>query len=169
LWTVKEKLFYMAGVFSRSQAKQRVTRDSEAPSAMRRSKALRVGLSRKLPLGEDVMVPRAGKKATPVLAYAKVRALCLSHPGTTETDSWGHPNFRTKKRAFVTLETHQGHPSIAIRLVAEQVQDLCAEGAFFPTPYGKGMWASIYADKRLNWRVMASLIGQSYKLAASGA
>ena|SRR5690349_13868991 len=113
--------------------------------------------------------PRRKKASPDVVAYAKVRDLCLSLPDTTETASWGHPNFRTKKRAFVTLETHQGRPSIAIRLVGDQVQDLCADGVFFSTPYGKGLWASIYADKRLNWRVIKSLISQSYKLAHSGA
>ena len=116
------------------------------------------------------MVQLRRKKAIPdVAAYARVRTLCLSMPDTTETDSWGHPNFRTGKKPFVTLETHKGRPSIAIRLVADQVRDLCAEGIFFPTPYGKGRWASIYADKRLNWTLVESLISQSYELAHSGA
>jgi predicted DNA-binding protein (MmcQ/YjbR family) len=116
------------------------------------------------------MVQPRKRKITPeVVAYGKVRELCLSLPGTTETNSWGHPNFRTRKRIFVTLETHQGRPSIAIRLVADQVQCLCADGVFFSTPFGKGLWASTYADKRLNWRSIANLISQSHKLANSAA
>lgn len=98
-------------------------------------------------------------------AFARVRTHCLSLPGTTEADSWGHPNFRAGKKAFVTLETHQGRPSIAIRLVADQVQELCAGGTFFPTPYGKGLWVSIHADRRLNWRLLESLINQGYEWA----
>jgi predicted DNA-binding protein (MmcQ/YjbR family) len=112
------------------------------------------------------VVPSRRKKAIPeVTAYTRVRTLCLSLPDTTETDSWGHPNFRTGKKAFVTLETHRGRPSVAIRLVADQVKDLCADGVFFPTPYGKGLWASIYVDRRYSWRLVESLINQSYELA----
>src|SRR5690349_1151370 len=99
-----------------------------------------------------------------VEAYEKVRTLCLSLMGTTETTSWGHPNFRAARRAYVTLETHKDRPTIAFRLEADQVRDLCSEGVFFPTPYGKGLWASIYADAPLSWRLVRSLIRQSYEL-----
>jgi predicted DNA-binding protein (MmcQ/YjbR family) len=97
-------------------------------------------------------------------AYERVRALCLSLPTTTEALSWGHPNFRTKKRVYVALEAHEGRPSIAIRLVADQVQELCAQGNFFPTRYGKGLWASTYADRRLNWTLLKRLIQQAHSL-----
>jgi predicted DNA-binding protein (MmcQ/YjbR family) len=111
------------------------------------------------------MVQVRRKQVIPqVEAYKRVRALCLSLPGTTETTSWGHPNFRARGKAYVALETHQARPSIAFRLVSDQVRELCEDGTFFATPYGKGIWASIYADRRLNWRLIQSLIRQSYNL-----
>ena len=119
---------------------------------------------------EKVMVQPRRKNVIPdVAACGRVRALCLALPDTTETDSWGHPNFRVGKKAFVTLEVHRGRPSIAIRLVADQVQELCADGVFFPTPHGKGLWASIHADQRMNWRLVGRLMSQSHEMARSGA
>ena len=99
-------------------------------------------------------------------AVARVRALCLALPGATETSAWGHPNFRVGKQTFVTLEVHQGRPVIALRLVQDQVRELCRDGKFHPTPYGKGLWASTYADRRLNWRHIESLIRQSHRMSA---
>ena len=43
----------------------------------------------------------------------KLRALCLSFPETSETSSWGHPNFRAGKRTFAAFERVKGRPSIA--------------------------------------------------------
>jgi hypothetical protein len=44
------------------------------------------------------------------------------------------------------------------------VQELCADGKFFPTRYGKGLWASTYADKRLSWNRLMRLIKQAHEL-----
>jgi predicted DNA-binding protein (MmcQ/YjbR family) len=96
--------------------------------------------------------------------YAKVRALCLSLPNTTEASAWGHPNFRTKKRMYVALESHEGRPTVAMRLGADHVNELCADGKFFPTRYGKGLWASTYADQRLSWIQLMRLIKQAHEL-----
>jgi predicted DNA-binding protein (MmcQ/YjbR family) len=96
-------------------------------------------------------------------AWSRVRALCLSLPGTTETASWGHPNFRTGKAAYVTLETHLGRPTIAIRVEADQARELCEQGAYFRTPYGKGLWVSHHADKPVPWRQVEDLIRQGYE------
>jgi predicted DNA-binding protein (MmcQ/YjbR family) len=98
---------------------------------------------------------------------ARVRALCLAFPQTTETSSWGHPNFRAGKKTFVTFESIGGQPAIAFRLEPDQVRDLCAMRGFFPTPYGRGQWASLRADGRLNWRLVQRLIDDSYRLAAT--
>lgn len=97
---------------------------------------------------------------------ARVRSICLAYPETSETDSWGHPNFRAGTKTFVAYEVHQHRPSIAIRLVADQVRDLCAARGFFPTPYGKGLWVSVYADGRLNWRLITKLMDDGYRLVA---
>jgi uncharacterized protein YdhG (YjbR/CyaY superfamily)/predicted DNA-binding protein (MmcQ/YjbR family) len=96
----------------------------------------------------------------------RIRGLCLAFPGVHETNAWGHPNFLVGKTAFVTLESIKGRPSVAIRLVADQVDELCMNSAFFPTPYGKGRWVSTFTDGRLNWRQLRLLIVQSHRLVA---
>jgi predicted DNA-binding protein (MmcQ/YjbR family) len=112
------------------------------------------------------MAGRRQKTDPTILAlFERVRNLCFILPGTSETSSWGHPNFRVSNKTYLTLEMHDGRPSVAFRLPADQVKMLCAEGKFFPTPYGKGLWVSTFLDRRLNWRGVKSLAAQSHSQA----
>jgi len=95
---------------------------------------------------------------------ARVRALCLALPGTSETRSWGHPNFRTKKGIFVTCECIGKRPSIAFRLEPDEVQHFLAMKGFFVTPYGKGRWVSLDAGRRLNWKLISTLTRKSHAI-----
>jgi predicted DNA-binding protein (MmcQ/YjbR family) len=113
------------------------------------------------------VVRKTARNSSGADSLVRLRAICLTFPETTETTSWGHPNFRAGKKTFVTFEVHAGRPSIAFRLVADQVRDLCAEGQFFLTPYGKGLWASCYVDRRVSWRSVTHLAGESYRLVAT--
>jgi predicted DNA-binding protein (MmcQ/YjbR family) len=111
--------------------------------------------------------PGPASATTAEAALARVRAICLGYPGTTETSAWGHPNFRAGKKTFVTFESFGGRPSIAFRLEPDQVRDLCAMRGFFPTPYGRGLWVSLRADGRLSWRLVQRLIDDSYRQVAT--
>jgi len=47
---------------------------------------------------------------------ARLRSLCLSLPETSETASWGHPNFKAGKKTFVEMgldRAYAGSPSRA--------------------------------------------------------
>ncbi len=83
---------------------------------------------------------------------SKLRKLCLSLPETSERASWGHPNFRAGNRTFVAFDAFKGKPSIAFRLDPATVDMLLHRKQFFPTPYGRGQWVSLQADRRVNWR-----------------
>lgn len=96
----------------------------------------------------------------------RVRGLCLSLPETTEAGSWGHPNFRAGKRTFVTYEWIKKRPSIAFRLNPSEVARYAAKPGFFLTPYGKGQWVSLEADRRVNWLLAKTLVLKSYRLVA---
>jgi predicted DNA-binding protein (MmcQ/YjbR family) len=112
------------------------------------------------------MIRRPSKADRPGIApFERIRGLCLGLSGTDETSSWGHPNFRVSSKIYLTLEMHDGRPSVAFRLPADQVKALCEAGSFFPTPYGKGLWASTYLDRRLNWSGIKSLATQSHRQA----
>ncbi len=93
----------------------------------------------------------------------RLRALCLSFPETSERSSWGHPNFRAGKKTFAAFERVKGRPSIAFRLDRKEVARLVRHQKFFVTPYGRGIWLSIWADTRLDWRLISRLLQQSYR------
>jgi predicted DNA-binding protein (MmcQ/YjbR family) len=96
----------------------------------------------------------------------KLRSLCLSLPETTETASWGHPNFKAGRKTFVAFERVKGRASIAFRLSPDDVERLLQRTQFFATPYGRGLWASLWADTRIDWRAVEALIERSYRVVA---
>jgi len=108
--------------------------------------------------------PRPESDSEAVLS--RVRHLCLSLPETTETGSWGHPNFRAGRRTFVTYEWIRRRPSIAFRLSRADVAKYARVSGFTRTPYGRDEWISMMADGRVNWRLATELILKSYKLVA---
>ena len=95
-------------------------------------------------------------------ALKRVRQLCLELPGTSETDSWGHPNFRAGKVTFVTYEWFEGNPSVAFRVDGDTLARLIGRPGFFATPYGRGRWVSLRIGRRTNWKLVASLVRTSY-------
>lgn len=99
--------------------------------------------------------------------FARARRLCLAFPETTETASWGHPNFRAGKKAFCTFEMVSGRPSIALRLSPADVDLNLRRTPFFATPYGRGLWASVWVDAAIDWALIASLLERSYRLVAN--
>ena len=103
---------------------------------------------------------RGGRSGT---VLTKLRAACLSLPETSETASWGHPNFRAGKRTFAAFERVEGRPSIAFRLDPDDVERLLCRKPFFSTPYGRGQWVSAWADAPLEWRMIDDLVLRSYR------
>ena len=97
---------------------------------------------------------------------AKLRTLCLSFPETNETASWGHPNFKAGKKTFVAFERVKGRASIAFRLEPEEVERLLQRKPFFATPYGRGLWVSVWADGPVDWRAVQDLVERSYRVVA---
>jgi predicted DNA-binding protein (MmcQ/YjbR family) len=97
---------------------------------------------------------------------AKLRALCLALPETSETASWNHPNFKAGKKTFVAFERVKGRASIAFRLEPGEVERLLKRKQFFETPYGRGLWASVWADGPIDWRAVQDLVERSYRVVA---
>jgi predicted DNA-binding protein (MmcQ/YjbR family) len=96
----------------------------------------------------------------------RLRTLCAALPETSETSSWGHPNFRAGNKTFATFELIEGRPSIAFRLDGPDLHLLLRRKHFFPTPYGRSQWASVWADAPLDWRFVADLLERSYRQVA---
>ena len=96
----------------------------------------------------------------------RLRSFCLSLPETSETASWGHPNFKAGKKTFVAFERVKGRASIAFRLEPGAVERLLQRKQFFATPYGRGLWASVWADGSLDWKAVEDLVERSYRVVA---
>ena len=96
----------------------------------------------------------------------RLRALCLSLPETSERSSWGHPNFRAGKKTFAAFERVKGRPSMAFRLDRADVARMVRRKQFFATPYGRGLWISMWADTPLDWRLISNLLQRSYRVVA---
>lgn len=96
----------------------------------------------------------------------RLRSICLSLPETTETGSWGHPNFKAGKKTFVAFERVKGRASIAFRLEPDQVERLLQRKQFFATPYGRGQWVSVWADGSVDWDAVQDLVRRSYRVVA---
>lgn len=104
---------------------------------------------------------------TPLIGVLqRLRQLCLSLPETSERSSWGHPNFRAGRKTFAAFERIKGRPSIAFRLDRANVHRLIRRKPFFATPYGRGLWISVWADVPLDWRAISDLLQRSYRVVA---
>jgi predicted DNA-binding protein (MmcQ/YjbR family) len=96
----------------------------------------------------------------------RLRALCLALPETSEKSSWGHPNFRAGKRTFAAFERVGGQPSMAFRLDRTEVLRLVRRRQCFATPYGRGLWVSVWADQSVEWILVEDLVRRSYRTVA---
>ena len=96
----------------------------------------------------------------------RLRDICLALPETSETASWGHPNFKAGTRTFVAFERVKGRASIAFRLEPDDVDRLLRRKSFFATPYGRGQWVSVWADGAIDWKAVATLVDRSYRVVA---
>lgn len=96
----------------------------------------------------------------------RVRRLCLALPETREELAWGHPVFKAGAKTFAAIEQVDGRPSVAFRLPPEEVTFLLSAKPFFSTPYGRGLWASAWADGRLDWPLVETLVQRSYRVVA---
>lgn len=97
-------------------------------------------------------------------ALARFRKMCLALPETSETESWGHPNFRAGKRTFAAFEWVKTRPSLALNVGADEADQLLLQGKpFFATPYGQGRWVSVWADVPVDWLMVEELVERSYR------
>jgi predicted DNA-binding protein (MmcQ/YjbR family) len=117
--------------------------------------------------GATTRVARKGEPEAGSAALARMRAVCLAFPESSEASSWNHPNFRAGKKTFAAFEIVRGRPSIAFRLDPADVAALLRRREFFETPYGRGQWASAWADVPLDLALVEELLLRSYRVVAN--
>jgi hypothetical protein len=110
-----------------------------------------------------------GRAAARDRALARIRALCLALPETSERLSHGAPTFFVGgKRAFLMVLTdHHGDGRFALWCAApEGMQAALVDadpGRFFVPPYvGHRGWLGVRLDRRLPWKEIAGIVEDAY-------
>ena len=98
--------------------------------------------------------------------FRRARRHCLALPEVVETSSWNHPNFRAGRKTFCAFEMVHGRPSIAFRLSRGEVRRALQRKSFFATPYGRGVWVSLWVDTPVDWKTVDALVRRSYRTVA---
>jgi hypothetical protein len=106
-------------------------------------------------------------------ALARLRALCLALPETSERPSHGAPTFFVRdKRPFVMLLTdHHGDGRFAVWCAApDGMQALLVDadpGRFFVPPYvGHRGWLGVRLDGGVDWEEVAGIVEDAYATVA---
>ena len=101
----------------------------------------------------------------------KLRKLCLALPGATEKEAWGTPTFRVQGKMFAMfVNNHHNDGRIAVWCKAplgfQSMMVAEAPTRFFVPPYvGVNGWAGMRLDLEVDWKEVASVIGQAYQTA----
>ncbi len=107
-----------------------------------------------------------------VAAIARLRRICTALPGVTEKIAWGEPTWRAGK-IFAQMDTHHhGADHVAVWLPARPgvQEELVADDPahFFRPPYvGHKGWIGVRIDNRPDWKAVASLVADAYRLVAT--
>lgn len=96
----------------------------------------------------------------------RLRKIALALPEATEKMGFGHPVFYIRKKAFAAFEPSAGRSAIAVRIDPLDAGIFAADARFFPTPYGRGKWISLWADGKVDWKLVAQLVEASYRMVA---
>ena len=104
----------------------------------------------------------------------RVRKICLALPEAHEVEAWGEPTFRVRNKLFAMYaapNNHHGGGRPALWIKSTHVnQDLMIRSdseRFFSPPYvGPSGWVGMYLDKGPDWKVLASIVRDAYRLTA---
>lgn len=104
----------------------------------------------------------------------RVRRICRALPGAQEKISHGEPTwFAGAGKVFAMIDDHHhGSPHLSVWLPAPSgVQEtlVSADPArYFRPPYvGQRGWVGVVLDARPDWRVVADLVEEAYRLVAT--
>jgi predicted DNA-binding protein (MmcQ/YjbR family) len=105
------------------------------------------------------MAPRAESRDA---VLAKLRKVVLALPGTVETASWGHPNFRAGGPIFCAFEEKRGVPCIFFRLDALLREFFRGDPRFLGSSHTGREWVDVRADRPVDWALVRDLACESH-------
>jgi hypothetical protein len=112
------------------------------------------------------------RRATPEDPLARLRAICLALPETTEGENHGHPCFEVRSKTFVMfMDNHHGDGRVAIWCKAPPgAQATLVEAdptRYFVPPYvGPRGWLGARLDTGPDWTAVAACVDESWRMTA---
>ncbi|MDE2143804.1 MAG: MmcQ/YjbR family DNA-binding protein [Elusimicrobia bacterium] len=96
----------------------------------------------------------------------RLRDLCMAIPGTAETSSWGHANWRAgKKKIYAEYEETRGAQTLSIFVGAGNVEDFLEDRRFaLPRYTDHHGWVCLRLDRSTDWNEVKSLIRAAHAL-----
>lgn len=110
----------------------------------------------------------------PARPLGRLRRLALAFPEAHEVEAWGEPTFRVRNKLFAMYASagnHHGGGHHAVWCKAapgnQQLMVQASPERFFVPPYvGPSGWIGIRLDRETDWKEVAVLLGDSYRLVA---
>ena len=70
--------------------------------------------------------------------------------------------FKAGGKMFCAFEVFGGRPSIAFRLEKKEAAAALKDVRCFASPYGRGLWVSVWVDEAVDWKQISSFVERSY-------
>ena len=96
----------------------------------------------------------------------RLRKICLALPGAEEKVSWGHPAFHIRNKTFATFEPKGNRTMIYVRIDPLDAGIFAGDPRFVTSTYGRTMYLSLWADGKIDWKLVKQLVEQSYRMVA---
>ncbi len=97
----------------------------------------------------------------------RLAKICLALPGTKMTITWGEPHFRVGDKIFSGYGKEDGRMVIGFKLALDHALGITADPRFRPAKYGGPHgWVSMDISGRKDWKLIAALVDESYRLIA---
>ena len=90
----------------------------------------------------------------------RLREICMAVPGTAETSSWGHANWRAgKKKIFASYEETRGAKSLSIFVGVENEDEVLEDRRFsLPRYTDHHGWVCLKLDRDTDWKEVRALV-----------
>ena len=120
-----------------------------------------------------LVAPERGRIAMPRSGpIDRLRKICLALPDAIEKEAWGEPTFRARGRMFAMYaNNHHDDGRVAVWCKAplgfQSMIVGVAPKRFFVPPYvGVNGWVGVRLDVEVDWKEVASVVEQAYRMAA---
>ena len=108
------------------------------------------------------------------MSLPKLRKLALALPEAHEVEAWGAPTFRVKNKLFAMYAEPSDHhgggrPGVWVKAAPgnQQLMVSASPERFFVPPYvGKSGWVGVWLDRKPDWKEVAELLRDSWRLVA---